>query len=278
MRQTRRCPFDLRRGLSILVRDHARLRRVRGRRPDDAAAGEMQMLAGSPARLVLSDHRLAAIGRARAAQAVSVGLSPLPDAAGLHALAWQRGASRPGRRTSRRRPGRTRRPAPARARPAVPAALVCEVAPIAALRSPPRWRAAICSRSMPPGHAPVRAAPAKARPHQPARVPLPRPRTTASCSSMKTDGVQKRVAIVIRRCANWPRTSQCACTRPASPVTSSATCVATAASKAPAAWQRSTARRRRGCSTSQEVAASAWPTSCAPALQDEDWTRSTPTR
>ena len=62
MRQAERALFDLRRGLSILVRDHARafvVCAVEGL--DDAAAGEMQMLAGSPARLVLSDHRLAQI-------------------------------------------------------------------------------------------------------------------------------------------------------------------------------------------------------------------------
>ena len=145
MRQAERALFDLRRGLSILMRDHERafvVCAVEGL--VDAAAGAMQALAGSPARLVLSKHRLAAIGHPSAAPAVAIALSPLPDAAGLRALAWQRGASLPA--GAKLRDGGLVESAALRLlgrAQLVPAALVCEVgaeqtAAIAAAVAPAR--------------------------------------------------------------------------------------------------------------------------------------------
>lgn len=206
MRQAERALFDLRRGLSILMRDHERafvVCAVEGL--VDAAPGAMQALAGSPASLVLSDHRLAAIGRPGAAEAASLQLSPLPDAAGLRTLAWQRGASLPGgaalrdgglvERAALRLLGRAQ---------LVPAALVCEVA---------SDRAATVAAEVASGELlAVDAAevmrlcesgPGRLARISEARVPLAEAEHSHFVLFREADGVHEHVAIVIGERANW---------------------------------------------------------------------------
>ena len=207
MRQAERALFDLRRGLSILMRDHERafvVCAVEGL--VDAAAGAMQALAGSPARLVLSKHRLAAIGHPSAAPAVAIALSPLPDAAGLRALAWQRGASLPAGANLRdgglvesaalRLLGRAQ---------LVPAALVCEVgaeqtAAIAAAVASGDLLAVDAAEAM----RLCESGPGRLARISEARVPLAEAENSRFVLFREADGVHEHVAIVIGERAGWP--------------------------------------------------------------------------
>ncbi len=96
MRQAERAIFDLRRGLPIVLRDHGRqtlvlaVEGLTGRGLDDAL-----QLSGAAAQLVLSRHRMAALGQADATDAVALALEPLPDARALRDLAWMHGATLP---------------------------------------------------------------------------------------------------------------------------------------------------------------------------------------
>ena len=88
MRQAERALFDLRRGLPILLRQPAGdtlVQAVEGL--DDDALAALQSLAGAPARLMLSQHRMAALGHRGGAEAVALTLSPLPSARALRELA-----------------------------------------------------------------------------------------------------------------------------------------------------------------------------------------------
>ena len=207
MRQAERALFDLRRGLSILMRDHERafvVCAVEGL--VDAAAGAMQALAGSPARLVLSKHRLAAIGHPSAAPAVAIALSPLPDAAGLRALAWQRGASLPAGANLRdgglvesaalRLLGRAQ---------LVPAALVCEVgaeqaATIATAVASGDLLAVDAAEAM----RLCESGPGRLARISEARVPLAEAENSRFVLFREADGVHEHVAIVIGERAGWP--------------------------------------------------------------------------
>lgn len=63
MRQAERAIFDLRRGLPVLVRNNGSdtlVQAVEGL--NDSALAALQALSGSPACLVLSSHRMAALG------------------------------------------------------------------------------------------------------------------------------------------------------------------------------------------------------------------------
>ena len=96
MRQAERALFDLRRGLPVLLRQPAGdivIQAVEGL--DDDALAALQSLSGSPARLVLSQHRMAALGHRGAPEARALTLSPLPSAQTLRDLAWMRGATLP---------------------------------------------------------------------------------------------------------------------------------------------------------------------------------------
>lgn len=207
MRQAERALFDLRRGLPILLRHHGRavlLRAVEGL--DDPAAGELQSLAGSPARLVLSRHRMAAIGHADAAEAVSVTLSPLPAAAALRSLAWERGAALPAAaavaagdtvdRAALRLLGRAQ---------LVPAALAATVAPTSA--------AAVDAEIARGNLLAVEAAevlrlcesgPGRLARISEARVPLAEAENSRFVLFREADGVREHVAIVIGERAGWP--------------------------------------------------------------------------
>jgi GTP cyclohydrolase II len=93
MRQAERAIFDLRRGLPILVRDKSAatlIQAVEG--IDDKALAELQALGGTAARLVLSSHRMAALGFGGTELPTSILLSPLPGSRGLRELACMRDA------------------------------------------------------------------------------------------------------------------------------------------------------------------------------------------
>ncbi|ENO86817.1 GTP cyclohydrolase II [Thauera linaloolentis] len=96
MRQAERAIFDLRRGLPILVRDNGSttlLQAVEGL--DDEALAALQALSGTPPGLVLSSHRMAALGVAGVDAPATVSLSPLPDSLRLRELACVRDARLP---------------------------------------------------------------------------------------------------------------------------------------------------------------------------------------
>lgn len=96
MRQAERAIFDLRRGLPVLLRDHGQdtlIQAVEGLADDSLAAA--QALTGTAGRLVLSRHRMAALGHADPFADRSIALIPQPDSAGLRELAWTRGAELP---------------------------------------------------------------------------------------------------------------------------------------------------------------------------------------
>jgi GTP cyclohydrolase II len=207
MRQAERAIFDLRRGLSILMRDLDRafvVCAVEGL--DDAVPGEMQALAGSPANLVLSGHRLAAIGRQGAAEAVAVALAPLPDAAALRTLAWQRGASLPAgvalrdgglvERAALRLLGRAQ---------LVPAALMCEVSDdrtgaVAAEVASGNLLAVDAAEVM----RLCESGPGRLARISEARVPLAEAENSRFVLFREADGVHEHVAIVIGDPASWP--------------------------------------------------------------------------
>ena len=96
MRQAERAIFDLRRGLPILVRDNGSTTLVQAVEGlDDKALTELRTLSGSAPRLVLSSHRMAALGFADASAPVAITLSPLPDSLQLREFACMRGAHLP---------------------------------------------------------------------------------------------------------------------------------------------------------------------------------------
>ncbi len=197
----------------------------------DAAAGAMQALAGSPAGLVLSKRRLAAIGHPSAAPAVAITLAS-SDAAGLRALAWQRGA-RPAAGAKLRDGGLVESAALrllGAAHSSSGSAGTAKSAPSRPPQSPPRSRAAICL---------VDAAEAmrlcESGPGRLARIARracrwPRLRTAASCSSSEADGVHEHVAIVIGERAGWPEDVPVRLHSSCLPAISSAACAATAGS------------------------------------------------
>lgn len=212
MRQAERALFDLRRGLSILLRQPAGdilVQAVEGL--DDDALAALQALAGSPARLVLSEHRMAALGRRQtsapgAATGVSLDLSPLPGSPVLRELAWKRGAALPA--------GATEHAASAAERAAlrllgraqlVPAAIACTVAPARA----EAVAAEVASGTL----LAVSAAEALelcatgsgglTRISE-ARVPLAEAENSRFVLFREADGVHEHVAIVIGDAAAWP--------------------------------------------------------------------------
>jgi GTP cyclohydrolase II len=207
MRQAERALFDLRRGLPILMRHDGAavlLRAVEG--ADDAAVVELQALGGSPARLVLSHHRMAAIAHPSTTDAVSIGLAPLPDAAALRTLAWQRGASLPPtatiaagdsiERAALRLLGRAQ---------LVPAALACTVVPaqsvaVDAELASGRLLAVDAAEALQL----CESGPGRLARISDARVPLAEAENSRFVLFREADGVHEHVAIVIGERADWP--------------------------------------------------------------------------
>ena len=77
MRQAERAIFDLRRGLPVLVRNNGSdtlVQAVEGL--NDPALAALQALSGSPACLVLSSHRMAALGFSEVETPVTLCLAP----------------------------------------------------------------------------------------------------------------------------------------------------------------------------------------------------------
>ncbi|MFA7606835.1 MAG: GTP cyclohydrolase II RibA [Rhodocyclaceae bacterium] len=94
MHQAERAVFDLRRGLSVVIRDEDTRTLIQPVETLDAPRlAELQQLAGTPPRLALTltRHRLASIGRVIADEAASLDLSATLDCSALIRLALQRG-------------------------------------------------------------------------------------------------------------------------------------------------------------------------------------------
>lgn len=207
MRQAERGIFDLRRGLPILLKDSSGdilVQAVEGLNDESLAA--LQSLAGSKAQLVLSRHRMAAMGHKEAPDVVALSLATLPDSLGLRELAWTRGAQLPdvtalsqGNRAHRaalRLLGRAQ---------LVPAAVACGVAAdqadaVAAEVSSGNLLAVDAAEALrlcesgPGGLARI----------SEARVPLAEAENSRFVLFREADGVHEHVAIVIGEPAQWP--------------------------------------------------------------------------
>ena len=88
MRQAERAIFDLRRGLSVLLRTadgDTLIHPVESL--DDAALADLSALAGNTPSLLLTRHRMASLGLPIVDDAAALALDPLPGAAMLHRLA-----------------------------------------------------------------------------------------------------------------------------------------------------------------------------------------------
>ena len=207
MRQAERAIFDLRRGLPILLRHPGReilVQAVEGL--DDKALAALQSLSGAPARLVLSEHRMAALGHRDAGETVSLDLSPLPGAASLRDLAWKRGVRLPAAATST--PGADPERAALRLlgrAQLVPAAIACDIAPgradaVAAeiasgeLLAVSTETALRLCESGPGGLARI----------SEARVPLAEAEDSRFVLFREADGIHEHVAIVIGDTSRWP--------------------------------------------------------------------------
>ena len=208
MRQAERAIFDLRRGLPILVRDNGSsllVQAIEGL--DDKAMSELQTLSGSTASLVLSSHRMAALGFADTRAPVTVSLSPLPDSAGLREFAASR---------------ETRLPADARQTPAdksaqaairllsraqlLPAAIACVVtrAQFGAVE------AEVGRGNLLAVHADVAlqlcaSGPGGLTRISEARVPLAEAENSRFVLFRELDGIHEHVAIVIGTPSEWPQ-------------------------------------------------------------------------
>ncbi|HAY10164.1 GTP cyclohydrolase II [Thauera sp.] len=96
MRQAERAIFDLRRGLPIVLRHQGAqtlVLAVEGL--CDATLSAASTLTGASPALVLSRHRMAALGHVVTAEAVSLVFDQQPMERELRALAWTRGAALP---------------------------------------------------------------------------------------------------------------------------------------------------------------------------------------
>lgn len=207
MRQAERAIFDLRRGLPILVRDNGSttlIQAVEGL--DDKALAELQALGGSLPRLVLSSHRMAALGFGDTEQPAAVSLSPLPDSKGLHELASRRDARLPA--------GARHAPAGKADRAAirllshallVPAAVACDVAAAQAAQV----EAEVASGNLLVVDADIAlqlgaGGPGALNRISEARVPLAEAENSRFVLFREADGVHEHVAVVIGDPAGWP--------------------------------------------------------------------------
>ncbi len=208
MRQAERAIFDLRRGLPVLVRNNDGVTLVQAVEGlDDKALAALQALSGSTASLVLSCHRMAAMGVTDTKVPVALSLSPLPDSAGLREFAVRRGLQLPA--------GVTQTPADEAGQAAVrllahaqllPAAVTCKVTPAqseavaAALASnhllavEAKSALKLCA-SGPGGLTRV----------SEARVPLAEAENSRFVLFRELDGIHEHVAIVIGNPGDWPQ-------------------------------------------------------------------------
>ncbi|WP_418648565.1 GTP cyclohydrolase II [Thauera butanivorans] len=207
MRQAERAIFDLRRGLPILVRDNGSttlIQAVEGL--DDKALAELQALGGSQPRLVLSSHRMAALGFGDTEQPAAVSLSPLPDSKGLHDLACMRDARLPD--GARQAPaGKVDRAAIRLLSHAllVPAAVACDVAAAQA----GRVEAEMANGNLLVVDADIAlklgaGGPGALNRISEARVPLAEAENSRFVLFREADGVHEHVAVVIGDPARWP--------------------------------------------------------------------------
>ena len=207
MRQAERALFDLRRGLPILLRQPAGdslVQAVEGL--DDDALAALQSLSGSPARLILSQHRMVALGHDGARDAVSIALAPLPSSRVLRELAWMHGAALPagatetrcndGERAALRLLGRAQ---------LVPAAVACTVTPaqneaVAAEVASGNLLAVSAAEAQQL----CESGPGALTRISEARVPLAEAENSRFVLFREGDGVHEHVAIVIGDAAQWP--------------------------------------------------------------------------
>lgn len=207
MRQAERAIFDLRRGLPILLRDAGRnvlIQAVEGLNDDTLAAA--QVLAGSAARLVLSRHRMAALGQTVDGDAQVLAFESLPACQGLRELAWTRGVRLPAQCTAK--PAERGEDAAVRllARAQlVPAAIACPVSPAQA--------AAVAAEVASGMLLAVDADEALHLCHSgsgqltrvsEARVPLSEADDSRFILFREADGMHEHVAILIGERARWP--------------------------------------------------------------------------
>ena len=131
MRQAERATFDLRRGLPILVRDSSGATLVQAVEGlDGTALSALQALGGGVIHLVLSSHRMAALGFTDVQAPAMVTLAPPPDCGQLREFACRRGVRLPANAqvTPASKAGQAAIRLLARAH-FVPAAIVCPVQP-----------------------------------------------------------------------------------------------------------------------------------------------------
>ncbi|MFC5769781.1 GTP cyclohydrolase II [Thauera sinica] len=172
----------------------------------DEALAALEALAGSAAQLVLSRHRMAALGQGDAHDAVALSLPGRPDCGGLRELAWTRGASLPAA-TTQAAGNRAERAALrllGRAQ-LVPAAVACAVAP---------EHAGVVAAEVACGNLlAVDAAEAlrlcdggsgSLTRVSEARVPLAEAENSRFVLFREADGLHEHVAIVIGDVAGWP--------------------------------------------------------------------------
>ena len=208
MRQAERAIFDLRRGLPILVRDNGSttlIQAVEGL--DDKALAELRTLSGSAPRLVLSSHRMAALGFADASAPVAITLSPLPDSLQLREFACMRGAHLPAdaRQSVADKASQAAIRLLARAQ-LVPAAIACPVAPTQAERIAAEVaRGNLLSVDADTALELCASGPGALTRISEARVPLAEAENSRFVLFREADGIHEHVAIVIGNPAEWPQ-------------------------------------------------------------------------
>ena len=207
MRQAERALFDLRRGLPILLRQPAGdivVQAVEGL--DDDALAALQSLTGSPARLILSQHRMAALGHHGTTQSAALALSPLPSSRILRELAWMRGAALPaGTRESPAGPAESTALRLLGRVQLVPAAVACSVAPAqaGAIEAEVASGRLLAVSTAEAQHL-CDSGPGALTRISEARVPLAEAENSRFVLFREADGVHEHVAIVIGNAEHWP--------------------------------------------------------------------------
>jgi len=208
MRQAERAIFDLRRGLPILVRDSGSATLVQAVEGlDDKALAALQAMSGSNPRLVLSSHRMAALGFSDTHQPVSISMLPLPDSLQLREFACMRGAQLPNdaQCTAADKAGQAAIRLLSRAQ-LVPAAIACAVQPGQA----ERIATEIANGNLLAVEADTAlelcaSGPGALTRISEARVPLAEAENSRFVLFREADGIHEHVAIVIGNSANWPQ-------------------------------------------------------------------------
>lgn len=207
MRQAERAIFDLRRGLPILVRDNGSTTLVQAVEGlDDKALTELRTLSGSAPRLVLSSHRMAALGIADASAPLAITLSPLPDSQQLREFACMRGAHLPAnaRQAVADKASQAAIRLLSRAQ-LVPAAIACAVASAQAERIAAEVaRGNLLAVDADTALELCASGPGALTRISEARVPLAEAENSRFVLFREADGIHEHVAIVIGNPAEWP--------------------------------------------------------------------------